>query len=530
MPASTGIDLLRGRPTPAVGTTEAKLQQRKLDALRRGVHRIADPQSMPYGVHLIGVGGAGVRVIEQVLRDAPDDLLATAGSRLSALAIDIGQDTSAEVRSLASRFAGERAQIEALSLAVPDAEVLADSLRRYREFLELEYPMVQGHAQYLPWLPDDLAMPQAGEPVARAVAKAIYGQAYYDGGRPMAAALRRFAASTTATQGDAVVCIVFGLGGGTGSGIALDLARHLSNGIFGRRVLVAGIGIAPCDGDAPEHTGARLFPVLNELDCLCDENKNRGVVQACGDLYKNPFTAGALIVPQQPAWEQTKNLAATHARVNREIASLLTLRRGANLWEMLRLLNWVAAPSTQHSAARTPWGAKWMHVLGFEDAALPPQAAASELARQLGLQRGYSPEFIEMRVADAAAAPAAAWAAALEAALAPEVAPQIAGGGGEGSVQFVLPRVSKADLGLFFAARDAYDQLPQPARLLDHSLLLERGVVLCEPSTRIEGMAGASIGGGGQWIAVALDDVRGPAPPPVTSGESMETKEVRHAA
>jgi hypothetical protein len=527
MPVTAGIDLLRGRPTPAMGSTEAKLQQRKLDALRRGVHRVADADALAFGVHVIGVGGAGVRVVEQMLRDAPDDLLAVAGSRLSALAIDIGDAGLDGVRSLAAKFPADRAHIEALPLALPDAAALGETFERYRGFLELEYPMLQGSAQFQPWLDDTLAMPAAGAPVPRALAKAVYGQAYYEGERPMAAALRRFAASTNATQGDAVVCIVFGLGGGTGSGIALDLARHLSSGMFGRRVLVTGIGIAPCAGDPAVHRGAQLFPLLNEIDCLCDEAQNRGVVQACGELYKNPFTAGFLCVPQQPSFARANDLAATHARVDREIAALLTRRHGANLWEVLRLLNWVAAPSTQHSAARTPWGAKWIHLLAFEDAARSPQAAAPELARRLGVLPGYAPEFIEMRVADGVDS-STAWAAALQDVFAPESPPQWAGGGAEGSVQFVLPRLSKVDLEWFFDARDAYDHLAPAERVLCHALLLERGVVLCEPSTRIDGMAGAGLASGDAWIAVPLDAMRGPPRPKVT--EACNDEETRHAA
>ena len=522
---------MRGRPTPAIGSTESKLQQRKLDALRRGVHRIADAASLPYGVHVIGVGGAGVQVVEQMLRDAPPELLANPGSRLSALAIDIGnieEGALAAVQALASKFSAECSQVETLALALPTADALAQTLRHYRGHLELEYPMLQGSAEFQPWLGDDLAMPGTGAPVPRALAKAVYGRAYYEGERPMAAALRRFAASTNATQGDAVVCIVFGLGGGTGSGIALDLARHLSSGLFGRRVLVTGIGIAPCDGDAPAHRGGQLFPVFNELDGLCDEAQNHGVVQSCGELYKNPFTAGFLLVPQQAAFVQTQSLAATHARVDQEIAALLTQRYGANLWEVLRLLNWVAAPSTQHSAARTPWGAKWMHVLGFEDAVRSPQQAAPELARRLGLLPGYAPEFIEMRVGEVGDA-AVAWARALDAAFAPEAATSVAGGGAPGSVQFVLPRVGKADLDLFFDARDAYDQLSPTERVLGHSLLLERGVLLCEPSTRIEGMAGAGLAGGAAWVAIPFDAMRGP-PDRRGAIDTQATTELRHAA
>lgn len=539
MAATAGIDLMRGRPTLALGSTEAKLQQRKLDALRRGVHRVADADSLPYGVHVVGVGGAGVAAVGQMLREAPADLLATRGSRLSALAIDIGDESLAGMQSLASKFPDLQAHIETLSLALPTPESLRQTQQNYRGYLELEYPLLQGSAGFKPWLDDRMALPAQGEPVPRALAKLVYGQAYYEGQRPMAAALKRFAASTNATQGDAVVCIVFGLGGGTGSGMALDLARHLSTGLFGRRVLVMGIGIAPCEGDAPVHRGGQIFPVLNELDGLCDESLNRGMVQACGELYKNPFTAGFLLVPQQPTFDRTRDLSATHARVDHEIAALLTERHGANLWEVLRLLNWVAAPSTQHSAARTPWGAKWMHVLGFSDADTLP-AAPIDLARtwreQVGIAPHYAPEFVEMRVAqaDAADASATAWAGALDAVFTPEASTSVATGGAAGSVQFVLPRAGKTDLDLFFDVREAYDELPADQRVLAHALLLERGVVLCEPSTRIEGMAGAALHGGDAWVAVPYEGMRGPALRPTVEQPQAPlfnaSEEMRHAA
>jgi hypothetical protein len=529
MAVTAGIDLMRGRPTPAIGSTEAKLQQRKLDALRRGVHRVADADSLPFGVHVIGVGGAGAKVVEALLRDAPEDLLANSGSRLSVLAVDIGEASLTGVQSLANRFPASSAHVETLALRLPSAAALAQTLHNYRGHLELEYPLMQGHGEFVPWIEAQAALPATGEPVPRALAKAVYGQAYYEEGRPMAAALKRFAASTNATQGDAVVCIVFGLGGGSGSGMALDLARHLSNGLFGRRVLVMGIGIAPCDGDAPVHRGGQVFTALNELDGLCDEGQNKGVVQACGELYKNPFTAGFLLVPQQPTYARTNDLAATHERVDHEIAALLTQRHGANLWEVLRLLNWVAAPSTQHSAARTPWGAKWMHLLGFADASDPPDATARALADELGVLSGYAPEFIEVRVPQAGDA-ATAWAHALDVSFRPEATTSVAAGGAPGSVQFVLPRVGKAELALFYGARSAYDRLPPDARVLAHALLLERGIVLCEPSTRIEGMAGAGLGGGAGWVAVPFDQMRGPLAPTSPTAVSAHATEVRHAA
>ena len=80
-------------------------------------------------------------------------------------------------------------------------------------------------------------------------------------------------------------------------------------------------------------------------------------------------------------------------------------------------------------------------------------------------------------------------------------------GGAEGAAQFILPRIGKSELDLFHAARDAYDRAPHEQRLLDHSLLLDQGVLLSEPSTRLQGMAGASLWGG-SWVAVPLAALR----------------------
>ncbi|MGI4798721.1 MAG: hypothetical protein ACRYG8_32705, partial [Janthinobacterium lividum] len=245
MASQAGIDLLRGRPTPAIGTTEAKLQQRKLDALRRGIHRIADAAALAYSVHVVGLGTAGCRAVERILADAPDDLLGNEGARLTALTIDIGEPRTDTLASLVTRFPEGRAQVESLMLDVPPAGELLDSLGRYGDFLQLESPLTHRDPGYRPWVGEEAVDPATGQPVSRAVSKAIYGRAYYDGERPAAKALRRFAASLDAAPGDAVVCIVFGLGGSVGSGMAVDVARHLSNAILGRRVLVTGIGIAP---------------------------------------------------------------------------------------------------------------------------------------------------------------------------------------------------------------------------------------------------------------------------------------------
>ena len=507
-----------------------KLKRRKLDALKRGVHRTGHDAVAAVSTHVIGIGKAGAGAIAQMLRG-----LQPGGPKFFALAIDIGEQDLTPLRALAAELPPDRAEVTCVGLQVASMETLRDGLTQYPSFLRLEYPLAHPQPEFQPWLQSGLDLPERGGKTARAVAKAIYGLTYYAAPRTMELVLRNFAARVDAATPQAVVAVVFGLGGGTGSGIVPDLARHLSNRIFGRRALVVGIGIAPCDGDAPQHTGGDLFAVLNEFDCLGDEGKNVGIVTACGELFRNPFTAGFFMVPQQPVWDSTGDLAATHRRCDQEIATLVVGRHGVNLWEALRLLNWVAAPSTQHSAARTPWGPKWIHMLGFADLpALPgaprPISIDADLPRKFGLLDGYCPEFIEFRLAAPDEPEAAACGIRLQEAFSPDIAPQVTGGGGEGSVQFILPCVSKTDLGLFYTARDAYDREPARARILDHALLLDQGVLLSEPSTRLAGMAGASLPGSDRWVAVPLDGLRGGQPPPLHRAKSQySVQQLGHA-
>ena len=484
---------------------EDKLKRRKLDALRRGVHRVGGGAGLPVSTHVVGIGGGGVAAIAEMLRS-----LEPGAPKLTALAIDIGDHDLAALRGLAASIPAEQAEVTIVALDVPSQAALIDGLQRYPEYLALEYPRYCWAEGYAPWLPPTVDLPAAGGHFRRAVAKAIYGLAYYGGARTLQRTLRAFADGIEASASQAVIAIVFGLGGGTGGGSAVDLARHLSTCIFGRRVLVAGIGIMPCDGDPPAYRGAPLFATINELDCLGDEGKSQGVVASCGELFRNPFTAGFIMVPQQHVWARTKDIAVTHRRTGQEIAALLTGHGGVTLWETLRLLNWVAAPSTQHSAARTPWGPRWIHMLGFADADGAAASVPADMAERLGLLHGYAPEYIEVR-AHESAGDGAATVSAIEAAFHPDVPPQCVGGGRAGSVQFVLPCLAKTDLAMFYDSRDAYDGADHASKVLDHSMLLEQGVLLSEASTRIDGMAGESLSSSGSWIAVKLSEVRGEA-------------------
>lgn len=481
-----------------------KLKRRKLDALRRGVHRVGAEAALPFNVHLVGIGKAGAATVANVLKS-----LQPSDRPMSALVVDVGDADLADVRQAAAALPPGRADVEVIALERVASDELQDTFRNYELNLKLEYPLFPWKLDGNGWLPDDGALTTAEGGLRRSYAKALYGRSYYDGDRTMAAAIRRFGDRIEAEQAQSIVCVAFGAGGGTGSGMAVDLARHLTNVALGRRALVVGLGILPCAGDLPQHRGAGLFAALNELDCLGDEAKNNGVVTSCGELFRNPFTAGLLLVPQQHVWTATGDLEETHRRVNAEVTSLLTARQGANLMETLRMLNWVAAPSTQHSAARTPWGAKWIHMFGFTELTDAALLSGVDFRALLGIRETYHPEFIEVRVPSIGLNSAAPVVARLEAAFAPDVPPQIAEHGPETSAQFVLPSIRKADLSWFNETAKIYGSDSLTEKRLNHSLLLDQGILLSEPSNRVAGMAGASLDGSDSWVAVPLSDLLG---------------------
>ena len=484
-------------------------EQARIEALKeQGVHRAGEHEG-PFSLHLLGIGRAGASLIAQLLRDRPAGFLDNDKTRFTALAVDIGDQDLGQVRESASGLPADRSQVRTVALAVPTTEQLLTSLNRYREFLKMEYPRYYWNPNYEPWLPADLEIPQAGEHFPRAVAKAIYGAEYYQGGE-IARELEDFADSVMRSESSTpIVVVAFSLAGGTGSGIVVELARHLATIKLGRRPWVVGVGILPCEGDPDEFRDGRLFPVINELDCMIDAEKNRGVMAVWGDLYKNPFTGGFFVVPQNDVFAVTKDLAATHQYVNEGVASFLARDNSIHLYETLKALNWLGvSAATWHPAIRGEPSDRWINIL----TARRPDDVGN--LGTVGLRGNFNTEFVEAR----AFVPGAAFKG-LQEVISGQVG-QVATTVVEPNilhfetddhplVNVCIPRASKLDLADFIATRDAYDKLDWDEKLLRHSWLLDLGVMLCEPSIRFEGMGGECIWGCACWVVVPHAAIRG---------------------
>lgn len=478
----------------------------RIEALvTQGVHRIGDHEG-PFSLHVLGLGKTGANIIEEMI-GAHADIAADTETPFHALAVDIGDAELVGVRHAAEDAPADRVHVQTVSLPAPDNSTLFAGLRRYREFLKTEYPRYYWNPNYEPWLPNDLQVPSAGAHFPRALAKGIYGIEYYQGGQ-VTSALDSFAESVLNSTQTPLVCIVFSLAGGTGSGIVVELARHLSTIRLGRRALVLGIGVLPSDGDPAELQDGRMFTTINELDCMIDSEKNKGVMAVWGDLYKNPFTAGFFAVPQNAVYERTGDIQQTHTEIDCDLADFVLRDGGTHLYESIKALNWLNVPANAwHPATRGEQSDRWINLLSV--GAGPGQDIVS--ARELAASA--VPDFAEVRVfgkeTDDQDGDTAAGALAAVVTTAVRPARLVFPSNETPTVSAFIPRLSKLDMEFFVASREVYDSLDWEEKLMRHAWLLDLGVLLCEPSTRFEGVGGECLLGCACWVVVPHAAIRG---------------------
>ena len=166
-----------------------------------------------------------------------------------------------------------------------------------------------------------------------------------------------------------MVLCCFAIGDGTGSGIVVDLVRHLSNVKLGRRIPVIGVGQLPCTGDPKTHQDGSLFATMNELDCMLDDNKNAGVTIVWGDLYRNPFTGGFFALATENSYQRLTKYTSTGVPSERDHMRVQVTHKfvadvfmrialddyGRTIFKALRLVGQTTAPHEAISTKSRSW-------------------------------------------------------------------------------------------------------------------------------------------------------------------------------
>ena len=522
----------------------------------------------PHCMHVVGIGRTGAAYVEALLRTGEiEDLLADPRARFAAMVVDIG-DQDMEVATDYAKSFGKRLEsrgipadrflYQAIALPVPDKDDFFEGLNRTREFLKLEYPRYYWNPNFESYVPHKIEMPKAGEHFPRVIAKGIYANAYYSGDRPLDVALRKFVDHIETATLPSMVTVCFSLAGGTGSGMVVDLARHLSNVKLGRRIPVIGVGQLPHSGDpAVYQNSPTLYTTLNDLDCMLDDDKNAGVTAVWGDLYRSPFTGGFFVVNPEQSWQRLTAYTTTGEKAIRQNFKEMVTNRfvadsfmrfvvadnGRDLFRAMRPSGMTGAPHETVSAKSRNWTLFDVAKLTHPGVQVLPGEAPSKwdsvisqwidfTPKYSGLKDGFKTDFAEVLIYGSRNMGHDDMSKAFRAMITKnymldqdstlQISTHEFFDALTAYANVILPGVAKTDLIAFWESQKNYDKLSWEDKLNEHAWLIDIGPMLSEPAIRFEGMAGECIWGCACWVVVPYDQLRGDVLPPPNRKVIME--------
>lgn len=266
-------------------------------------------------IHAVGIGRTGAAHIEALIRTGEiEDLLAAPDASFAALLIDIGDEDimvpDDYARSLKARLKSrgipaERFHYESVALAVPEASAL-------------------------PKMPKGAAAPKAGEHIPRAIAKAILGLNNAGAESPVGSMLQRFADHVKTGASPSVVFLAYGLAGGTGSGMAIDLARDLAARLPAGARLV-GVGQLSHSGDGDYFNSASQYQAIEAMDSAMK-------------AADNPFSGGCFVISSEQSWQRLSAYTSTGLKeVRQRFKQMVTNRFVADSF-----MRWATSAGGEH--------------------------------------------------------------------------------------------------------------------------------------------------------------------------------------
>jgi hypothetical protein len=340
-----------------------------------------------FAPQLVGLGGTGADVIASLMRNKRLilPLLSTDGIRVSCLAVDVA---NAQIDNLQAAYeelkkelqdrsiSTEKVFLVAKSVKFPTPEVMFDFVRDYPD-----YTVREGAApvrDYDPWLSSVIEIPPLAGGVGRkrALAKAIYGLNYHVL-RLISDGLVSFKEHVVSSTIQPIVFVIYGLGGGSGSGMAVDFVRHLRKSL-GSGIPIIGLAILPCQGDDPPAKGVSAYASLLESGMLADKGANTLVTKRFGVPFENPFN-GFFVMPLGPAYGQGKGLLYAQSIIDEAVTDIL-----------LKCFNFDPADLLAHIGTNVDLEGQWLHTLSTISISYPVQ-------EQIDLTKVYLSRLDKMR-------------------------------------------------------------------------------------------------------------------------------------
>jgi hypothetical protein len=311
-------------------------------------------------IHILGLGGTGTNIIQSLIEsDRFFKLLSSEDFSIACLSIDVAD---ADIANLVNSYKATQAKLEAKGVSVDrlwvrglnmkfnTPEALFEFMGKYNTFLMREGIVA---TNYKPWVQSSMTIPPLAGGVGRmrALSKAVYALNYYYYSE-LNSAISVFKDRVLTSKFQPIVVLVFGLGGGTGSGMVFDFARHL-RAKLGSSVPILGLAILPSSADDLLARGPAPYNALTEAELLFNRKLNEEVAKKYGAAYANPFTS-LFFLPLDPVYNNRNSLTTAKKELDDSIIDILSMFMRFDLADMLSRVG-----------TNNDFGANWAHTLAY---------------------------------------------------------------------------------------------------------------------------------------------------------------------
>ena len=311
-------------------------------------------------VHLVGLGGTGTNVIQSLVEsDRLLRLLSSEDFGIACLAVDVADADLASLQGAYKRTVStledkgvsvDRLWVRGLNMKFNTPESLFEFMNKFNSYLLKDGIVVNN---YKPWIQSTMTIPPLAGGVGRmrALSKAVYNLNYYHYSE-MNSAISVFKDKVLTSKNQPIVVMNFGLGGGTGSGMVFDFARHL-RAKLGSSVPLVGLVILPSSADDLLARGPAPYTALMEAELMCNRALNEKATKKYGAAYQNPFTA-LFFLPLDPVYNNRNSLVTAKKELDEAVIDILGMLMRFDLADLLSRVG-----------TNNDFGPNWAHTVAY---------------------------------------------------------------------------------------------------------------------------------------------------------------------
>ena len=311
-------------------------------------------------IHIIGLGGTGTNIIQSLIEsDRLEQHISNEDSQLACLSIDVADG---DLANLQNAYKGSLAKLEAKGVSVdrlwvksfnmkfntPDS--LFEFMGKYDSYLKKEGVKIEN---YKPWIQSSISIPPLAGGVGRmrALSKAVYCLNYYHYVE-INSIMSVFKDKIITSKYQPIVLVIFGLGGGTGSGMVFDFVKHLRDKL-GSSIPIIGLAILPSAADDLLARGPAPYNTLLEGELLFNRTLNDQIVKEHGERYRNAFTS-FFFLPLDPVYNNRSNLVNAKQDLDRAIVNIVSI-----------MMNFDMADLLSRVGTNNDFGSNWAHTIAY---------------------------------------------------------------------------------------------------------------------------------------------------------------------